>query len=132
MKKQQVIEHFGSRQKVANALFISRQAVFGWGEYPPVDKQLQIYYATRGKLKITPPGKWEKDGDSLMKMGIQSAELCDDLIALAKHFDVSEFDIATHILEGLGGNTTNQDTAHRLTQRIDLFKRHNSLEQKRA
>lgn len=52
MTTQDAIDHFGSIIKLADSLdFCSREDVFLWGEYPPIDKQYVIYLATAMKLK---------------------------------------------------------------------------------
>jgi len=52
MKTEQVIEHFGSHQAVAEALGISRQAVHMWGEYVPEGRAWQLQVITAGALQV--------------------------------------------------------------------------------
>lgn len=51
MDKQTVISHFGGPAKVAAALGISRQAVYGWPEIVPPRRQYEIERITGGELK---------------------------------------------------------------------------------
>ena len=50
MKTLDAIEHFGSRQKLAAALGISREATYGFGEYVPLLRQYQLQVITAGRL----------------------------------------------------------------------------------
>lgn len=52
MKKQDVIEHFGSGQQVAKALKISGAAVSQWPEDVPEKQAYKIERITKGKLKV--------------------------------------------------------------------------------
>lgn len=49
-----VIQHYGTQQKVADALGIRQGSVGGWGKYPPVLRQLQLQRITNGRLKAEP------------------------------------------------------------------------------
>ncbi|MES2958483.1 MAG: Cro/CI family transcriptional regulator [Pseudomonadota bacterium] len=51
MKTSEVIGHFGTQQKAADAMGLHQTTVCGWGEYPPDLRQIQIERITRGKLK---------------------------------------------------------------------------------
>lgn len=51
MKKQDVINHFGSVKAVADALGITVQSVYEWPEDIPLGRQYQIELLTKGKLK---------------------------------------------------------------------------------
>lgn len=51
MKKQAVINHFGSVKGVADALGITVQSVYEWPEDIPLGRQYQIELLTKGKLK---------------------------------------------------------------------------------
>lgn len=51
MKTKAVIDHFGSARKAAQALDISTQAIYGWGEEVPQSRQAHIELATKGKVK---------------------------------------------------------------------------------
>lgn len=51
MDKSTVIAHFGGSAKVAAALGISRQAVYGWPEIVPPRRQYEIERITDGALK---------------------------------------------------------------------------------
>ncbi len=50
MKTKTAIDHFGSRQALADALGISREATYGWGEIVPEQRQYQIQVITAGRL----------------------------------------------------------------------------------
>lgn len=52
MRKEAVIEHFGSAQAVATALGISRQAVGDWGEIIPEGAAYKLQVITAGKLQV--------------------------------------------------------------------------------
>lgn len=51
MRKSEVLSHFGTQQKVADALGISQRAVSGWDDVIPMGRALQLEKVTRGKLK---------------------------------------------------------------------------------
>jgi len=42
MTTEQAVAHFGGVKKLADALGISRAAVYQWGAHPPLDRQCQI------------------------------------------------------------------------------------------
>lgn len=48
------IKFFGSKAKLAAALHIAVPSVYGWREYPPPIRQLQLASLTRGALKAEP------------------------------------------------------------------------------
>ena len=50
MKTKTAIDHFGSRQALADALGISREATYGWGEIVPELRQYQLQVITAGRL----------------------------------------------------------------------------------
>ena len=54
MTKDEAIKHYGTQQKLAQALGIRQGTVSGWGTYPPAIRQLQIQQITRGRLKAEP------------------------------------------------------------------------------
>lgn len=54
MKTADVIAHFGSRMKVAQALGYTKQAIYLWREYPPELVQFRLEVLTEGVLKVTP------------------------------------------------------------------------------
>ena len=54
MKTSDAIKHFGTQQKLANALGIFQSSVAEWGEYPPRLRQLQIAALTGGHLQAEP------------------------------------------------------------------------------
>lgn len=58
MKTTEAIEYFdGPTNLAANlrrrdgGLGINRQAIYGWGEYPPIGRQYEIEICTGGELK---------------------------------------------------------------------------------
>lgn len=51
MKTSAVIEYYGSQVAVARALGIRAPSVAGWGEHPPMLRQLQIERLTDGALR---------------------------------------------------------------------------------
>lgn len=51
MTTEQVLAHYGNQMKVAGILNISRQAVNGWGERPPLPKQYELEVKSGGALK---------------------------------------------------------------------------------
>lgn len=48
------ISFYGSRAKLAEALDLAAPSVYGWGEYPPPLRQLQIEALTNRKLQAEP------------------------------------------------------------------------------
>ena len=54
MTKDAAIKHYGTQQKLADALGMSQASVSEWGEYPPALRQLQLQQVTKGKLKAEP------------------------------------------------------------------------------
>ena len=55
MKTAEAAAEFGSEAELARQLGISPQAIYQWGEYPPIDRQYQIQALTKNKLKATQP-----------------------------------------------------------------------------
>lgn len=55
MKTKSVIEFFGGVRETAEALSITTQAVYGWGEDVPRTRQGHIELASKGKLKRDKP-----------------------------------------------------------------------------
>ncbi len=51
MRTQDVIDFFGGRQQLADALGITRTASYEWGDTVPELRQYQIEILTRGKLR---------------------------------------------------------------------------------
>lgn len=45
------VSHFGTTAKLAAALRIKPQAVYQWGQEPPMGRQFEIQTITKGKLK---------------------------------------------------------------------------------
>ena len=55
MTKQELIEYYGSQEKVADALGIKQPSVAGWpGDYVPIGRQYQVEVLTKGALKADP------------------------------------------------------------------------------
>ena len=52
MRKSDAIVHFGSQQKLADALDIKQGSVSGWGELVPLGRAFIIERITGGKLKV--------------------------------------------------------------------------------
>ena len=52
MKTKEAIDFYnGSVQDLANALGVTRFAVYRWGKFPPMLRQFQLERITDGKLK---------------------------------------------------------------------------------
>jgi hypothetical protein len=61
MQKLEVIRHFGSAQKVAEAVGLkSRQAVYAWPDEVPELYQYKLHHLSGGELQLSP--HLEKDG----------------------------------------------------------------------
>jgi hypothetical protein len=54
MKTKEVVKHFGTKTKIAEALGCWHTTISSWGEYPPLGRQYQIEALTGGALKATP------------------------------------------------------------------------------
>jgi hypothetical protein len=54
MTTDQAIKHYGTQQRLADALGIKQGSVSGWGEHPPAIRQLQLQQITKGRLKAEP------------------------------------------------------------------------------
>lgn len=54
MRKQTVVEHFGSEAKVAEALEISRAAVWKWPDIVPEGSAYKLQVITNGALQVDP------------------------------------------------------------------------------
>jgi hypothetical protein len=52
MKTLDAVQHFGSRQAVADILGISRQAVYAWGQYVARGAAYRLQVMTGGKLVV--------------------------------------------------------------------------------
>ncbi len=53
MKTKDVIEHFGGYRQAAEALGITTQAIYRWGDEVPAMRQPHIQIVTKGKLKMS-------------------------------------------------------------------------------
>lgn len=58
----EVIRYYGSVIAVAQALGVSRQAVYQWGPRPPVQRQLELAVLTRGALVADQPRRRKRRG----------------------------------------------------------------------
>ena len=54
MKTKHAIEHWGNRKRVAEALGLTRQAVYAWGEIVPLEAALALEVRSEGQLKVNP------------------------------------------------------------------------------
>ena len=52
MRKENAISHFGSQQKLADALGIKQGSVSGWGELVPLGRAFVLERLTNGALKV--------------------------------------------------------------------------------
>ncbi len=59
MKTTTAIAHFGSRQALADALGITREATYVWRDDVPYLRQCQLQIITAGKLVATAPDRRE-------------------------------------------------------------------------
>jgi hypothetical protein len=53
MKTQDVIDHFGGVRQAAEALGVTTQAIYRWGDEVPAMRQPHIQIVTKGKLKMS-------------------------------------------------------------------------------
>jgi len=53
MQTQEAIEHFGGATKLAEALGLTRDAIYKWGAYPPNETQYKIMVLSGGRLAVT-------------------------------------------------------------------------------
>lgn len=53
MTTQEAIEHFGGATKLAEALGLTRDAIYKWGAYPPNETQYKIMVLSGGRLAVT-------------------------------------------------------------------------------
>lgn len=55
MQKSDAIRHFGSAQKVAEAVGLkSRQAIYAWPDEVPELYQYKLHHLSRGRLQLSP------------------------------------------------------------------------------
>jgi DNA-binding transcriptional regulator YdaS (Cro superfamily) len=59
MKTIDAVQHFGSRQKIADVLGISRQAVYAWGPVVARGAAYRLQVMTGGNL-VVDPSKYKK------------------------------------------------------------------------
>ena len=55
MKTAEVIEFFGGTRQTAEALGVSTQAIYNWGEEVPKPRQGHVELASKGKIKRDKP-----------------------------------------------------------------------------
>lgn len=55
MRTDQAITFFGNKSALSRAIGYSRQAVYHWGEYPPLNAQLRIQLASDNLLMAEQP-----------------------------------------------------------------------------
>jgi hypothetical protein len=55
MKTSDVIEFFGDVRQTAEALSMSTQAIYSWGEEVPKARQAHVELASKGKIKRDKP-----------------------------------------------------------------------------
>ena len=53
MTTQEAVQLWGGPTRLAKALGITRDAVYKWKKYPPIDKQFQIMVLSGGRLSVT-------------------------------------------------------------------------------
>lgn len=61
MKSQDVFDYFGSVRDAADALGMTTQALYAWGELVPRTRQAHVESVTKGRIKKDKPAKREKD-----------------------------------------------------------------------
>lgn len=55
MKTETVVQFFGGARQAAEALGVSTQAIYAWGEEVPRSRQAHVELATKGKIKRDKP-----------------------------------------------------------------------------
>lgn len=60
MKKKDAIDHFGSVAALAEALGITPEAIYQWGDDVPESREYQLHFITDGKLKAGPRARGEE------------------------------------------------------------------------
>lgn len=53
MTTQEAVNHWGGVTKLAEALGLTRDAIYKWGEYPPNETQYKIMVLSGGSLSVT-------------------------------------------------------------------------------
>lgn len=61
MKAQDVIDYFGGVRETADALGVSAQAIYLWGDSVPRTRQAHVEMATKGRIKKDKPQKLKKE-----------------------------------------------------------------------
>ena len=51
MTTEEAVKHYGSPPRLAEALGLTPEAIYQWGEYPPILRQFQLEVLTKRKLK---------------------------------------------------------------------------------
>ncbi len=54
MKTEDVVKHYGTKTKVAEALGCWHTTISSWKKYPPLGRQYELQALTGGVLKVTP------------------------------------------------------------------------------
>lgn len=57
MKAQDVFDYFGSLRDAAEALGMTTQALYAWGEFVPATRQAHVEAATKGRIKKDKPAR---------------------------------------------------------------------------
>lgn len=53
MTTQEAVNHWGGATKLAEALGLTRDAIYKWGKYPPNETQYKIMVLSGGVLSVT-------------------------------------------------------------------------------
>ena len=53
MTTQEAVQFWGGQTRLAKVLGITRDAIYKWKQYPPMDKQFQIMVLSGGRLSVT-------------------------------------------------------------------------------
>lgn len=51
MTTQEAIDHFGGKFELSRVLNCWPNAIYNWGDYPPMSKQYELEVKTNGQLK---------------------------------------------------------------------------------
>ena len=62
MKTADAVKAFGSVRELAEALEVSVQAVYAWGDEVPTPRDFQIEVLTRGRLRAQPAVRSAREG----------------------------------------------------------------------
>jgi len=53
MTTKEAIEHFGGASALAEKIGLTRDAIYKWGDYPPLETQYMIMVLSGGVLSVT-------------------------------------------------------------------------------